>query len=318
MVGLRSGARPLAARRRRPHAAAVASISVIITRLVGGLGNQLFQYAAGRSLAARLGAELLLDSSWIDGAGGAGRGSVRRYALACFALTAPLVQARRIARLPPRSRRAFYAQRLLPSRKPAVTALVEEATSAVDRRFFSAEENTLLLGFWESEDYFAEHADTIRADLQLAEAPSAGPTLIPEVGAGNTVSLHVRRGDKLTPGVIGKYVSLTPQWYAAAVEEVARRTDRIDAVYVFSDDPAWCRRELDLPYPTTVVEGNPDHVDLRLMSLCRHHVVANSTFSWWGAWLDPRPDAVVVAPARWRLDRPTVDVVPRRWVRLES
>ena len=103
-----------------------------------------------------------------------------------------------------------------------------------------------------------------------------------------------------------------------ALTELARRTDRIDAVYVFSDDPAWCREHLDLAHPTTVVEGNPAHEDLRLKSLCRHHVIANSTFSWWGAWLDPRPGKIVVAPTTWRRDRPTPDAVPPDWIQVEN
>jgi hypothetical protein len=290
---------------------------MIVTRLVGGLGNQVFQYAAGRSLAARLGAELVLDSSWIEGAGGAGPGSARSYRLGCFALPYEPVPAQRVARVPAQTRIEYHLQRLLPSRRPKLTALVEERGGELDGRFFTARDDTLLLGFWESERYFAEHVALIRSELRFAAEP--GPALAAEIGERASVSLHVRRGDKLTTAAAAaKHVSLEPSWYAAALETLARRAGSLDTAYVFSDDPEWCRDHLELPLPTVVVDGHADHEDLRLMSLCRHHVIANSTFGWWGAWLDPRPDSVVVAPATWRLDRPTPDAVPGRWIQVEN
>lgn len=133
------------------------------------------------------------------------------------------------------------------------------------------------------------------------------------------MSLHVRRGDKVdVPTASGKYASLAPSWYATALEEISRRNGSIGTVYVFSDDPEWCRSNLAPAYPTVVVEGNSAHDDLHLMSLCRHHVIANSTFSWWAAWLDPRADKIVIAPATWRRDRTKPDAVPPGWIQIEN
>src|SRR5882672_3687379 len=129
---------------------------MIVARLSGGLGNQLFQYAAGRSLAARLGVELVIDSSWIKGRGGGGPAAIRRYQLECFDHPIPLVDAADVARLPPQTRLAFHARRVVPSRgKPELTALVQSNAPEVDERIFEAPDNTYLLGTWESERYFA-------------------------------------------------------------------------------------------------------------------------------------------------------------------
>jgi hypothetical protein len=291
---------------------------VILTRLAGGLGNQLFQYAAGRSLAARLGVELKLDSSWIEGDAGTGPGTQRRFCLEPFRLPFELVSARRVARLPPRTRREALVYRWLPTRRPVVTTLVQSSGAELDRRIFAASDDTCLQGFWESERYFAEHAELIRGELRLPDPPEPVAALLDEIERRVAVSVHVRRGDRAAhPGAGGRFVSLTPSWYARAFEELARRTGHVDAAYVFSDDPTWCREHLTLPCEARFVVGNLELDDLRLMSRCRHHIVANSTFSWWGAWLDARPGAVVVAPARWRNDRETPDAVPASWITLQ-
>ena len=208
---------------------------------------------------------------------------------------------------------------MLPSRKPTVGTLVQERGPELDARIFAAADNTALQGFWESERYFADHAGLIRADLQFAPASPAVAGAAMEIATReNTVSVHVRRGDKAGSPHTGRFASLPPSWYVAALDMLAARIGRIDAVYVFSDDAVWCREHLDLPYPAIVTEGNADFDDLRLMSLCRHHVIANSTFSWWGAWLDPRPGKVVVAPERWRNDEPTIHTIPPGWLRLPN
>lgn len=127
---------------------------MIVTRLVGGLGNQLFQFAAGRSLAARLGVELVLDSTWIEGEGGSGPGTARRYCLDRFDLAFELTRADRVAVPPARTRLGFHLRRWTPSRKPRLTALVEEISDGLDLRVLAAPDNTQLLGFWESERFF--------------------------------------------------------------------------------------------------------------------------------------------------------------------
>jgi hypothetical protein len=293
---------------------------MILTRLFAGLGNQLFQYAAGRGVAARLGVELILDSSRLDGEDRARPNARRMYQLGCFDHGLRVERASRVARLPPMNRLQFYSRRIAPRWiKPDVRKLVEANVFEVDERVFTAGDNTYLIGYWVSERYFAEHADVIRSELRFRPLPPSAVGLAREIRERRAVSLHVRRGDKASaPSELTPWRLLPSTWYLAALSELERRVGPIETVYVFSDDPAWCRSNLELPVQTVFVEGNPGPLDLQLMSLCRHHIIANSTFSWWGAWLNPSVEKVVVAPSRWWNGEPTVDVVPPGWVQVAN
>jgi len=223
----------------------------IVTAIRGGLGNQLFQYAAGRALALRRNTDLAVDLSWYDNRAFP---YWRPYELGSFHVqTVPL--------------------------KGTFRTVYESANEKV-RPFLpdvlDAPDGTRLLGYWVDERYFADQAATIRADLSLSTKPIDG------------VSLHVRRGSSDIPG---DFHVLPVSYYREAVE---RFPDA--ALYVFSDDIGWCRRNLKLGRPCDFVEGGSAVEDLRLMSSCRHHIIANSTFSWWAAWLNPDPGKIVVRP----------------------
>jgi hypothetical protein len=294
---------------------------MIVARLTGGLGNQMFQYAAGRSAAARLGTQLRLDSRWFAGKGSGIPGNRREFLLGCFAIDADLVDAGRIAVLPPRSRRQYWSQRLLPRPwQPTLTVLTEDDGRLPDTRFFAISDDTYLDGFWHSERYFTAHAHIVRKDFSFRTPPTAAnASFAATIVETNSVSVHVRRQDYITePKTRSVSGILQPEWYRAAVGAIAARSDAA-SVYVFSDDPEWCRSNLTFDHPMTIVEWNQAAAfeDMRLMSLCRHHVIANSTFSWWGAWLDPHPDKIVIAPEPWRMDRAAPQVLPDGWIRLD-
>jgi hypothetical protein len=179
-----------------------------------------------------------------------------------------------------------------------------------------------LLGFWQSEAYFAD----IRRHLMKELTPNAPPApadqeVIDLMGKGTAVSVHVRRGDYVTLQSASAYHGLCSLgYYRAAIEYVAERVEN-PKLFVFSDDPDWASANLVSPFPTKYVDHNSPNdafQDLRLMSLCHHHIIANSSFSWWGAWLAEQ-QGIVVAPARWyAADRPTPDLLPAHWVRISA
>ena len=294
---------------------------MIAVTLVGGLGNQLFQYSAGRSLALRHDTELLLDLSLLHGHQQE-LATPRRYELGCFgvrARTADGVRSWEILASPSGVR--LRARSRIRRARARFTVLRQRGFE-FQPAFFDASDDTLLVGFWQSEAYLAPHAERLRRELELpAPAPTAAE-LLACVAHESSVSLHLRRGDyahdaatRRTHGV------LSETYYRAALAEIATRSGSDLDVYVFSDEPAHCRDHLDLGVPFTVVElpGVPAYEELRAMSTCRHHVIANSSFSWWGAWLDSRPDAIVVAPRRWVADSAvdTRHVVPERWILID-
>jgi hypothetical protein len=180
-----------------------------------------------------------------------------------------------------------------------------------------------LYGNWQSERYFADIAGTIRADFTLAEPLDAiRQQLANEIAATpRSVSVHVRRGDYVTnPTANAYHGTCEPAWYAAAKARLEESLAGARYI-VFSDDVAWARANLpdfaDALFVEPAADGR-DERDMHLMSLCRYHIIANSSFSWWGAWLDPRPDKRVIAPARWFAGaaHDTRDLIPTAWERL--
>jgi hypothetical protein len=292
------------------------SAAVIVTQIKGRLGNQMFQYAAGRRLADRHGAELVLDTSWIVQAR---RGTTYApYELGCFdhgALVCPVWEVARV----PNPRRAVYAlQRLRPSRRRFVFPLHEDtSTNAFLPRVLTAPDQTYLLGYWQFEDYFADDAQGIRRAFAFRPASWETERLAAEIRASPAVSVHVRRTDYTRHPQLG---FLDEAYYERAVAAIAEAAGDV-RLFVFSDDPGWCAEHLRLPHATIVIErtlpAERAWEDMYLMSLCRHHVISNSTFSWWGAWLNPSSDKLVIAPEHWILSPKRIgDPIPSHWVRV--
>jgi hypothetical protein len=179
-----------------------------------------------------------------------------------------------------------------------------------------------LEGYWQSEKYFADIGEQLRNELTLKAPPDAqNAETIAAIENCNAVCLHVRRGDYVAePDINAVHGTCDADYYQRAVAAVANRV--ADPVFfVFSDDPDWCATRLRVPYPVNLITHNvrsQDHEDLRLMTHCKHFILANSSFSWWGAWLASRPEKTVICPKRWfaRADVPTDDLIPSTWTRL--
>jgi Glycosyl transferase family 11 len=292
---------------------------VIAVRLMGGLGNQLFQYAAGRRLSLARGSELVLDLGWFEHES-AGYATPRHYALESFDLPG-----RRVS-FSPDTVSAWErgeATRIggWRSRRIRTTVIRQEPSTAhVDPRVIDAPDDSLLVGYWQSERYFEDVADVVRADLLAPVEPSPDAELADRIRSSESVAVHVRRGDYvLHPQTEAFHGVLPVDYYRAALSLIGGEIARPET-FVFSDDPGWVRANLSVEESATVasrVDGDPVR-ELMLMRLCHHHVVANSSFSWWGAWLCEYPRKIVVAPRDWFRDRAidTTDLVPSDWRRI--
>lgn len=287
---------------------------MIVTNIVGGLGNQMFQYAAGRRLALHRGTSLKLDLSVMAGY------TVHGYALRDFRVVAEDAGP---ADLPAPPRRGLMGKidRLLGT-GPKGPRRVAEKAYTFDPEILELSDDVLLVGYWQSARYFDDVADTIRSDFSLAEPLSPrGAALAAEIAGTTAVSVHVRRGDYVTnPEANAFHGTCSPDWYTAAMARMVEIWGD-PTFFVFSDDPAWARENLSATRPMVFVEpqtGGRDAEDMMLMASCRGHVIANSSFSWWGAWLDPRDDKRVIAPSRWfRAEgMDTRDLIPQSWERL--
>jgi len=295
---------------------------VIVVHLTGGLGNEMFQYAAGRALAARHGSELVLDPSWFEGEGGGEVGFIRRYELGCFDLEARVARVQDVARFP-RSRVEARLRRVLPGR-PVLHALEEPAFGAPAPEIVGAPDDTYIRGYWQDPSYFADAEALLRKDFTFRrDILEKGAATAKEIDGSRipTLSVHVRRGTYLSdPGIRERLGALGEDYYRAAIGTVSSQLGDV-RVFVFSDDPVWCRARLKLDHETTVIGGEKDTwpTIMHLMSLCDHQVIANSSFSWWGAWLNAKPGRIVIAPRPWLLDARWDDErrVPQEWIRID-
>lgn len=290
---------------------------MIVTRLLGGLGNQMFQYAVGRALAVRCGVGLLLDTRAFDDY------PLRSYALRQLAiegdeLTDAQCKELGLANLDAGRLRLLLAQWIGNTR----LTTIREKSYEFDVSVLNAPSACYLMGYWQSPKYFAAIDDEIRREFSV-RAPLVGENLEVSRSIGNcrAVSVHVRRGDYVSNPLTNRYHgTCDPDYYMAAEAQIRQRLDQ-PTLFVFSDDPEWAAQNLRFQSPTVIVRHNGperDCEDLRLMTLCKHHIIANSTFSWWGAWLSANPCKIVVAPRNWFRDasQTTADLIPEDWIRV--
>jgi hypothetical protein len=286
---------------------------IVVARLYGGLGNQLFQYAAGRRVASAQGAVLKLDLGWFSD------GANRRYALAPFAISASVATSRDLALFVGQGVSARLRRRWLEIRRGTRPRRIRPRDERFDPTIMALRGDVYLDGYWQSEKYFADIEDLIRRELSVT-TPLAGEDarVAGAILASPAVSVHVRRGDYASePETAAVHGTCPAEYYEAASSLVMEAVPQ-PHFFVFSDEAAWARANLRLPGPATFVAHNgadAGHEDLRLMSLCRHHIIANSSFSWWGAWLSDNPGKMVIAPARWFRSPgyDSRDIVPAEW-----
>jgi len=294
---------------------------MILAKLRGGLSNQMFQYAAARRLAHRHGTELRLDVSWYDDIPAGA--TPRVFELGAFdirgtiATADDLIGTNGVRNTPWPQMPVALWRKLRPRFR-----FVAERQLRFDESVLALPDGVCLFGYWVSEKYFKDVEPLIRAEFTVKQ-PIDGDNarLAAQMQATSSVSLHVRRGDYVESAHVNRiHGTCTPEYYAAAVGHIASRVPD-PRFFVFSDDLEWVRRHLPLPHPAEYVahnRGARSYEDLRLMSRCKHHVIANSGFSWWGAWLNPRPDKIVCAPRAWFADPSydSADVIPESWVTL--
>ena len=300
--------------------------AAILVRLIGGLGNQMFQYAAGRALADRIGANLKLDVTDFD------TYSLRKYELGDLQIRAELAGSSDLKPFRPDVQTESGVSSVLAKIKRQLgfqpASIFSESGFGYDERVTRLSAPVYLDGYWQSEKYFSTIANQLRADFSLRSTPDApNQTILAAIHAANSalnsaaVSLHVRRGDYVSNASTAQYHgACSLDYYKEAIAYIAARISE-PRFFIFTDDPQWVSDNLKTGHATTLIQANgPDRgaFDLNLMKSCRHHVIANSSFSWWGAWLNANPDKLVVGPKIWfkGAKHETNDRLPPDWVRL--
>jgi hypothetical protein len=290
---------------------------MIIVQLKGRLGNQMFQYAFSRNYSLR-GHKVFFDLIGYKNQGG-NQVSAKFELASLFDVNVP--------ELPKWGYDYFYSDgytwRVLRKVNVMRVKQVMESDLRYDEAYLHHKGNVWFSGYFQNEKYFSDISEDIRRDFTyIRPVPRELQDVLDAIQRSESVSIHVRRGDFLTSGNKGHGV-LPLSYYREAISLVRANMSN-SQFFIFTDDPAWVKREFKaILNDYTLVEHPAESeslVDIFLMSQCKHNVTANSSFSWWGAWLNNNPHKLVVAPKRWCvdpvLDVQTSDIVPKRWIRI--
>lgn len=292
-------------------------MSEVIVRLVGGLGNQMFQYAAGSAVATRNKAKLTLDLSWF------GTDPERQYALAPFK-----IEAKTSIRTPKVNANFSWIQRLAGHLDRKLNwagqrlPVFSEKSFSYDADIESVSSPVILDGFFQSERYFSSISAQISEQFSLQhESKGKAAEMLAMIRATDSICVHIRRGDYITNSVANSYHGTCDlDYYWRGLAEVGEGLAN-PRCFIFSDDPRWVRENFKSHIPMTFVDihgAQEVHEDLRMMRECQHFVIANSSLSWWGAWLCASEGKRVVAPKRWfkTSKNDTSDLIPAGWSRV--
>ena len=283
----------------------------------------MVQYAVARNLAHIKQAEFKMDISGfeliepID--------TPRRYELSCFNIVENFASLEEVAALIDRKqgimgrviRRVLHKPPKLPP-----TYIREKKRFRFDHDILNLSDDACLDGYWQNEKYFKDIADVIKDDFTIKIEPDEkNKDLLSQIKNCNAVAIHVRRGDYATnPQTANYHGACGLDYYEKCVDLVAKKMNS-PHFFVFSDDPKWTIENLKIDFSTTYISNNGQDKgceDLRLMKHCKHFIIANSSFSWWGAWLSNNPNKIVLAPKRWfrKEDIDTKDLIPEGWIRI--
>ncbi len=267
---------------------------MIISKIQGGLANQIFQWAYGKYLSVKYLTPLYLDISFYQTQFGVTR---REFSLNKF----PNIS---FNLLPHDKNISNWSNELT---KTKLTKLNDNFDYFELK--YQGDSHYYLDGYWQSEKYFIEIEDIIRQNLKPSELILK--KLKSKYSIQNSVSIHVRRTDFLTSN--GFHPVQPIEYYESALKLID-----YDNILILSDDIEWCKNNLKFNN-MVFVEGNDDIEDLWLMSLCNHNIISNSSFSWWGAWLNTYKDKKIISPRKWFGDSVRIDankIIPEDWVKI--
>lgn len=297
---------------------------MIVSKLMGGHSNQLFQYAIGRRLAKSLNTELVLDLSWFKDF--ANVDTPRHYELDCYPLAATIKENLSELRIIDPRQSVSYQEKL--KRRMNIGKSIwmyYEDGPGFDPKALDLPNNSLLVGYWQTEKYFAD----IRHDLLKELEPSSpfskkNKELIDKINDSESVWMHIRRGDYVTNEAANKFHGVKDfEYYVQALDALVNSLPKDKrkkiSIFVCSNDIDWCKKNLIFPYPISYIENELGSDDMRVAKYCKHDILANSSFSWWGAWLNKNPNKIIIAPKRWfenKKANESNDIIPDSWIRI--
>jgi hypothetical protein len=284
----------------------------IIVRIQGGLGNQLFQYASGAAVAARARLQLKVDVQWYKAH------TDRQFLLDKFNTDIDIANEKEVQMA--KGAHDLFIDKALRKIKLRKEKFFFEKEFVFDPTVLKINHAAYLKGYWQHFQYFEEFSDEIKRQFQLKQLTDIARTVQMKIDNSNSIGIHLRRGDYITNSAFNKFHGVLDEHYYRTAIEVLMRKVPDASLYVFSDDINFAQQFFHSYKKVEVVTGNKDEEDLILLSSCKHQIIANSTFSWWSAWLNKNPDKVVIAPQKWFADptrnAQTKSIIPHSWLRI--
>lgn len=288
---------------------------MIITRLAGGLGNQMFQYAVAKALAARNNDSFKMDISFYP------KQTLRKYELSLFNIEENIASEEECVEL--RGKEDFWfklkSKLGLSIRRPVAyrEELAKELTFFQESIFY-LKGDVYLSGFWQNEAYFKSIREQLLANFTSKQnICEKAKSLLEMIKSSNSVSLHVRRGDYVKNKISNLHHGVCDIDYLKKAMAIIDMKVENPKYFIFSDDIEWCEEQISFLENKVFVTKTKNAVeDLELMRFCRHNIIANSTFSWWGAWLNTNVDKLVIAPSRWFAYTDKCNILPQEWIKV--
>lgn len=301
---------------------------MLIARITGGIGNQLFQYAFIRSLSIKLNKKFKLDLSWyrdyhkFEKVNDPNAATKREYLLDKFNIIENLLNPIYLS-ISYRLNNSSILNKII--KYPPLRYFSYNTITELDFDFnkIKSYKNVYLSGFWQKSDLFEEYKDVIKEEFTLKNKISKkNKILLSEIESSNSIAIHIRRGDLLSrPVAATEQPSSSDKYYYNAINKIKERVEK-PKLFVFSDDIHWVKNNYKFDIPTTYIDNDgPDYEHFNLMSNCKHQIIANSTFSWWAAWLNIYQEKIIISPKWWYRDpvkNESIIRIPQNWIVLEN
>ena len=287
---------------------------MIITRISGGLGNQMFQYTIAKALAKKNDDVFKLDTSFYP------TQTLRKYELCFFNIEEDIATEEESNKLRGKEDFIFKVKRRLGFKNKRPSSYYQEKEITIfDKNIWSMKRDIYLDGFWQNEEYFKEIRAEILKDFTFKnDISNEAKKHLVKIKDSQSVSVHIRRGDYVqnshTNSVHG---TCDLDYYKRAIKYMEEKNNN-PIFYIFSDDIAWCKENFGFLENKIYIDDTKNAFDdLELMKNCKHNIIANSSFSWWSAWLNKNTNKIIVSPFHWIVDNPKkLKWVPNSWVQI--
>lgn len=291
---------------------------MIVSKIQGGLGNQLFQYALGKMLSIKHNTPLYLDLSWFNGNTTDTKRELKLKQFHCHYKIASQNQLNFFYKNESNLFFAFIER--LKDKLLSRDTIIEYSFDKVNNKIFSSSKNTYISGYWQSDIYFSDIENELRKELIInSEKIQITQNLFDQINRENSIGVHVRRGDYVSNPIYSeKFGTCSLKYYNEALLYINNHVKN-PIFYIFSDDIKWCEENLKIDQEHSFVQSKSDIEDFYLLSKCKHQIIANSSFSWWAAWLNDNKRKIVIAPKQWLLNSNRNQENPRlpsNWIKL--